>query len=86
MNFDDILQAGHSAMKKTSATADVVAQKGKEMAKLILLEKKLETAQQKLGILVYSMSKNNSIDSRIVTKHIETIDSLETQIEKIKKG
>lgn len=74
--------ATYAEMGKEAATE--LAERVKRESRIMNDQNKLARAQRELGALVYSLAKNGENNQPLVDKYIDTIDSLEQEIQQLR--
>ncbi len=86
MDFDKLKAQGMEYLQKgKEVTLDLTA-KGYTQVKIVNEQAKLQKAQRQLGALVYSLAKGKEENQPLVDKYIDTIASIEQEIEQLKAG
>ena len=84
MDFNKLKEMGLEYAEKGKNAAKDLAEKGKTQALILNEQSKLLKAQRQLGALVYSLAKGKEENQPLVDKYIEMIDTIESEITRLK--
>ena len=83
-DLDKLKTLGMSYAEKSIEVANDLADRAKRETRILNDQNKLARAQRELGALVYSLAKNGESNQPLLDKYIDTIGSLEQEIEQLR--